>query len=272
MRRQYALLHLAGHLAAQQDWERLYLLLTGDSRYLDMKYRAFRSDVAYRDDLDLALQSFSDVISWQPETLLHYLRLVFAKQIVLHRAQTYDGEDLPTLLDLQLTEEARGVALLQSDTQQGFGMLITLYENARQRKLPLPITFQELLDRAVTISDPFWRVSGLCQLLEIAYTDAPGETNSLINQIEALIVQIGDGFTRHDRFAALVGVVVRHDGLEKARPLVLRIERDVYIAQALRHIVAWYREHEDYTAALAQHDRALNPAITLAHPSISSEL
>lgn len=251
MRRQYALLHLAGHLAAQQDWERLYLLLTGDSRYLDMKYRAFRSDVAYRDDLDLALQSFSDVISWQPETLLHYLRLVFAKQIVLHRAQTYDGEDLPTLLDLQLTEEARGVALLQSDTQQGFGMLITLYENARQRKLPLPITFQELLDRAVTISDPFWRVSGLCQLLEIAYTDAPGETNSLINQIEALIVQIGDGFTRHDRFAALVGVVVRHDGLEKARPLVLRIERDVYIAQALRHIVAWYREHEDYTAALA---------------------
>jgi hypothetical protein len=250
MRRQYALLHLAEHLAAQQDWERLYQLLTGDSRYLDMKYRAFRSDVAYRDDLDLALQSFSDVTIWQPETLLHYLRLIFAKQLVLHRAQTYDGDDLPTLLDLQLTEEARGAALLQSDTQQGFGMLITVYENARQRNLPLPITFQELLDRAVTISDPFWRVSSLCQLLEIAYTDAPGETNSLINQIEALIAQIGDGFTRDDRLAALVGVLVRHDALEKARTLVPRIERDIHIAKALRHIVDWYRKHEDYAAAL----------------------
>jgi hypothetical protein len=76
---EYGLLHLAKHLNAAGRDEELYTLLTETPNWIEVKYNFFASHAAYIDDLELAINKFTDPL--QPNEVRALVKLYTALRL-----------------------------------------------------------------------------------------------------------------------------------------------------------------------------------------------
>lgn len=143
----YGLLHLPFHLDASEQDEKLYALLTDSPDWMEAKFNAFSSDAAYVDDLELAINKFSDPL--KPNELLTLTKLYTARQVVHQRSNSYDERDLKTLVWLGEEKKALSFARLRADLSKKIVALLSIYE-ALQAKA---VFYPDALDKAKDVLD-----------------------------------------------------------------------------------------------------------------------
>ena len=126
----YGLLHLSKHLNAAGREQELDNLLTASPKWMNEKFKVFSSDLPYIEDLELAINRFSDPL--ESAQLLALTKLYTASLVVHQRANIYQDTDLKTLVWLgRKTEEALSYARLRATPEQKLTSLLIIY-NALQ--------------------------------------------------------------------------------------------------------------------------------------------
>ena len=243
----YVLLHLAAHLADMGDRERLCRLLIDNVDYFEAKYQHFRSDAFYLNDINRAIRLFGELAS-APD-LLTFISLTFAKVVVTHRTQSYTIDDLPTLIELNLIDEAHGIVALQPNAYRAFEAQFTLYRVSKERDTPTSIDLATLQNAAVAIPTVAERVSALRKVLDLVYEVDAVEAKPLLNTIQQVIPQISDRVTRETNYSDLVRILGRHGQTDAALVIADRLETDFSRAYALRDIAGALSHRAGFTEA-----------------------
>ncbi|MEI2579995.1 hypothetical protein [Scytonema sp. PRP1] len=139
----YGLLHLPKHLDAAGREEDLYTLLTGSPNWMESKFKFFSRDTEYVNDLESAINKFTDPL--ESNQLLTLVKLYTARQVVHQRSSNYEDIDLKTLVLLGRETEALAYARLRKNVNSRFTALMAIY-NALQEKSQFSSTVLDAKD------------------------------------------------------------------------------------------------------------------------------
>ncbi len=139
----YGLLHLPKHLDTTERQEELYTLLTGSPKWMESKFKLFFRDTEYVNDLELAINKFSDPL--ESNQLLTLIKLYTARQVVHQRSSNYEDIDLKTLVLLGRETEALAYARLRKNFNSRFTALIAIF-NALEEKSQYSSTVLDAID------------------------------------------------------------------------------------------------------------------------------
>ena len=138
----YALEHLAAHLHAAGQADRLQRLLVGNRAWMDARFERAASHAPYVGDLQVARVGYADPLDAEPLCRLlelHAARLVTNARIVLDT-----DIDLEVLAHIGRAREALEAARLRSDPHVRFEGIVRIEALLRERGRPEPALLDEL--------------------------------------------------------------------------------------------------------------------------------
>ncbi|MEG4197265.1 ATP-binding protein [Microcoleus sp. Pol12A5] len=209
----YGLLYLPKHLKLSEQKEELYTLLTGSPKWMEAKSITF-GNVAYVDDLNLAIDGFADPLE-EPNQIVTLIKLYTAQQVVNQRVSI---PNLRTLVHLGREVEARSYARLREDSESKLNCLLAIHYALQELGQFVP----DILDEAEDVVD------GIRE-------DYLGKAKALIKLAEALVRA-----KLSDKAKAL---------LHKAAEVAEKIQEDHNRAKMLTNLAAVLVYAEDFSEA-----------------------
>jgi hypothetical protein len=216
---EYNLRHLAEHLHAAGQHEKLYQLLTRNPAWMDGKFARLGGDDAYARDLELAIGAPADPLD--SDQLLTLVQLHAARQAVNERVASYDDQDLEILVWLGREGEAISHVRLRADLTKRVAGLVRICDALRDRGQ----SNQHLLDEAWDTIQAIqatgaraWAEIGLAVTLARAGDDRAGV---LFGELQALAEGIGFSPAKPGQQSemrrAVMGALIRAERFDDAR-------------------------------------------------------
>lgn len=196
----YGLNHLAYHLIRAGDYNKLYKLLIGGSKWLEIKFSILQTgDEPYARELELAIDSLKDPLN--SEQILTLCALYSAKQVLLYRTVNRSDTDLKILTMLGDTSLALSYARLRTNYFERFHGILSVFETVNERDDKI---LKELEDIVVVIPVVADRVTAMRELGFYFVKLAKNEkARSFLNEADRLSLQIQNPTSKLSALAAL---------------------------------------------------------------------
>ncbi|MEA5593459.1 ATP-binding protein [Rivularia sp. UHCC 0363] len=239
----YGLLHLPKHLDTAGREEEFYTLLTGSPKWMESKFQFFSRDTEYVDDLELAINKFSDPL--ESNQLLTLIKLYTARQVVHQRSSNYEDIDLKTLVLLGRETEALAYARLRKNFNRRFTALMAIF-NALEEKSQYSSTVldvSDVLNEAKEVAKLIDKVSLEVKTLLDFATALLKASN--FTEAEKLADEIKNTFVKIKVLQKLAVALAQAGNtqktiavFEKVKELIDTIEENWAKAEALRELAA----------------------------------
>jgi len=159
---EYGLRYLPVHMTEAGYRDELYRLLTASPDWMEAKFTNYNSNIAYVDDLELALMDFADPLTSSQLAALSQFHA--ARQVVHGKADFYTDNDLRTLVWLGRGIEAENYAHLRADPTRMFWALFVVYEAMRQKNILRPDLLEDARIAIRAIEDDEEKLAALAQI------------------------------------------------------------------------------------------------------------
>ena len=229
----YTLRHLAVHLWAAGQQEKLHQLLVDDKAWMEVKFERFAGYSAFLEDVKLAISDFIDPLSGFE--LLTLIQLYTARQMAVARVSSYTDIDLKTLILLGRKGEAVNHARLRLEQKERFeGLMIVqqvLTEGVDRDEMRIDTDLlDECYELALMISDAKDKASALHKLVDARASAGQFERAQDVAQ------DIFDARSRAAALSTLAGELAQNRQFERADEVAKSIGDDAYRLMALSRL------------------------------------
>ena len=222
---EYALRHLAEHLHAAGQHDKLYQLLTRTGAWMDAKFARLGGDDAYVHDLELAIDTLVDPLD--ADQLLTLIRLHAARQAVHERVGIYEDRDLETLVWLGRAAEAISHVRLRADLANRAAGLVQICDALRDRGQPNSDLLDEAYATFRVIRAPgvwAWAEISLAVTLARSGDDRAGALfGELQAQIESIRLSPTNPGEQSESRHELMGALIRAGRYDDAQALAQKL-------------------------------------------------
>lgn len=157
----YLYFQLGYHLIGSGRLPEFIDLVVGSPEWMESKFVACLGDIAFVDDIDLAMRQYEDSLSAQEIEIV--LQLYIARQIINMRASVYTDDDFETLVWLDRKEEALNHARLRTDTLDKYTGFRSIYRATGEQGIADHSVRDEMLRALRDIPDDLTRQSHMVE-------------------------------------------------------------------------------------------------------------
>ncbi len=269
----YGLLNLPKHLDAAGRKEEIYMLLTSSRDWMQTKFEFFSSDAVYVDDLELAINKFTDPL--KPDELLTLVKLYAARQVVHQRASRYQDIDLKTLVFLGRYAEAFGYACQRTNAHEKLASLLIVHNALPQKNQYDLKVLDEAKKVAELIEEGGTKIQDLPDLA-IALTQA-----ERLSEAQEIISRINDVTVKAETLGKLAVAFAKKKDNEQAIAIFNQIKILIHTindndqslkVEALRELAVAYLQTEWASEAKPIFKEAIAIALTIKDIKILRQL